>query len=166
MTTQPRLFDMPIPGVSHYGTPIPNPQQSPTPLADAVAMQERAAGILSPASALPVLPYGGEVPHNDTDTSWAAAKAMKVKAHTWQAKVLLVLDKHGPLSDETIERLLDCVATRTSRPRRRELARAGFVQDSDMRCESAISGLQVILWELTAKGAQLAVQLKEAEMAK
>ena len=155
---------------------FPDPQQSQPPLADAVAMQEagvsarNAAGNIPvaapPASALPVLPYGGEVPHNDTDTSWAAAKAMKVKAGTWQAKVLLVLDKHGPLSDETIERLLDCVATRTSRPRRRELARAGFVQDSDLRCKSAISGLQVILWELTAKGAGLVSQFKEEEMEK
>ena len=153
---------------------FPDPQQSPAPLADAVAMQEagvsarNASGVIPvqppPASALPIFPYGGEVPHNDTDTSWAAAKAMKVKVSAWQAKVLLVLDKHGPLSDETIERLLDCVATRTSRPRRRELAAAGFVQDSDLRCKSAISGLLVICWELTAKGAELALQLKEAEM--
>ena len=56
MTTQPRLFDMPIPGVSHYGTPIPDPQQSPAPLADAVAMQEAGVSARNASGVIPVQP--------------------------------------------------------------------------------------------------------------
>lgn len=110
---------------------------------------------------LPVLPYGGAVPHVATDTSAAAAVAIAPKVGPWQRRVLLCLLEFGACSDETIERLLDCQQTRTSRPRRRELELAGLVEDAGLRVKSAITGAQTICWQLTAAGEAKAIELRK-----
>lgn len=112
---------------------------------------------------LPALPYAGGVGSVAQETSRAAAEAMKVKAGSLQAKVILLLDQYGPLSDETIDRLAGAV--KPLRPRRAELTKAtedrpAYVRDSGDTCTGS-SGLQMITWELTPDGAKLAEQIKK-----
>lgn len=104
---------------------------------------------------IPTLPYGGKVPAAPTATSRQAARELAPKIGNWQRKVLICLYEHGSLSDEELEDRLDCVRTRTSRPRRRELELAGYVQDSGQRTQG-IGGTPVILWQLTRSGVELA----------
>lgn len=124
--SQPNLFDLPVQAYTEHGTPIP------------------------------VHPYGDTAPHRASDTSAAAAVAITPKLGAWQRRVLLCFHENGQLSDETLERLLDCQATRTSRPRRRELELAGLVEDSGDRVRSAVTGAMVILWDLSPAGAAVA----------
>lgn len=98
----------------------------------------------------PVLPYGGHAPSAPNAASVAAARAIEVKVGTWQARVLLAL-LGNPMSDQQLERRLDCVETRTSRPRRRELELAGYVEDSGERIQGA-GTTAVTVWRLTDKG--------------
>ena len=109
---------------------------------------------------LPVTPYPATPHAKGSDTSRAAAKHITPKIGGLQKRVILALYEYGPLSDETLERLLGVAATRSSRPRRRELEMAGFVCDSGDRIKSE-SGLLVVLWTLTADGEALARELAE-----
>ena len=109
-----------------------------------------------------VRPYHGQVPHNATDTSKEAAAAIAPRLGAWQRRVLLALYAQPGLSDEGLEAVLDCRATRTSRPRRKELELAGYVEDSGERC-IGIGGTHVIMWRLSAKGERAAAALIAAE---
>ena len=100
-----------------------------------------------------VTPYAGHAPHAAmSETSREAADAIEGKLGRWQARVLRCLYVNGPLSDEGLEILLDCVRTRTSRPRRRELELAGYVEDSGARGLGLKRGTSVVKWRLTEKG--------------
>ncbi len=106
----------------------------------------------------PVRPYAGHAPYADrSDTSIAAAKEINEKLGEWQKKVLLSLVH--PATDEMLEWRLGCERTRTSRPRRRELELAGYVEDSGQRIESDITGKLVTVWRLTEKGQLMAARL-------
>lgn len=132
VSQQPNLFDLPVTGYSHYGTPLP---------------------------AMPYSPTTG--PYRASDTSALAAVAITPKLGRWQRRVLLALYELGELTDEALERVLGCQATRTSRPRRRELELAGYVQDSGDRIRSDLTGALVTLWGLTPSGAALATRLRQ-----
>jgi hypothetical protein len=98
-----------------------------------------------------VRPYAGHVPFaRGSDTSEQAAHEIEPRLGEWQRRVLLALVE--PASDEKLEWRLGCERTRTSRPRRRELVAAGYVEDSGRRVESDLSGKLVTVWQLTAKG--------------
>lgn len=106
----------------------------------------------------PVRPYAGHAPYADgSDTSIAAAKDINEKLGEWQKKVLLSLVH--PATDEKLEWRLGCERTRTSRPRRRELELAGYVEDSGERLKSDITGKWVTVWRLTPKGESAAARL-------
>ena len=109
---------------------------------------------------LPARPYGGKAPAARKDTSRAGAKRIAPKVLSLQQRVLLALHEYGPLSDEAIERVLHVDATRSSRPRRRELELEGFIVDSGDRIK-ADSGVYVVLWALTKKGEDAARALRE-----
>lgn len=100
---------------------------------------------------LPLLPYAGAAPAAPTDTSREAAEAIRPRVGNWQRRVLQALHDQPGLTDEGLERVLGCVATRTSRPRRRELALAGLVADSGERVMGS-AGVHHICWVLTAAG--------------
>lgn len=97
------------------------------------------------------LPYAGGVPHAGTDTSRAGALAIAPRVGSLQRRVLLALLAQPGLTDEGLERVLGCEATRSSRPRRRELELAGLIKDSGERVMGS-AGVQHIAWELTDAG--------------
>ena len=104
---------------------------------------------------LPVKPYGGAVPSAPSKPSRDAAKKITPVLGTWQKRVLLALHEHGPLSDEALDRVLHCEATRTARPRRRELMMAGYIEDSTDRV-LGVGQVMVTLWQITKTGEETA----------
>ena len=106
---------------------------------------------------LPVAPYSGRVPSAPKDTSVAAAEAFTPKHGTWQYRVLMAFYEYGPLTDEALERLLND-HHRSARPRRRELEKSGFIEDSGSRVKGSAEVYQV-LWQLTPQGVVLAERL-------
>ena len=138
MTAQPTLFDA-VHGATQEASLAGPPPAPPT---------------------LPAFPYAGEPPSAPTDTSRGAAAAIKPKVGNLQRRVLLALLRQPGLSDDGLETVLGCKETRSSRPRRRELERMGYVRDSGARC-IGIGGVNVIEWELTEAGVSLAESLKQ-----
>jgi hypothetical protein len=104
-----------------------------------------------------VRPYSGHAPYQRKDTSIQAAKDINEKLGEWQKRVLLSLVH--PATDEKLEWRLGCERTRTSRPRRRELELAGYVEDSGERLRSDITGKFVTVWRLTELGQSMAARL-------
>jgi hypothetical protein len=78
-------------------------------------------------------------------TSKQAAEEAKPSAATLRGQVREFLRKHGPATDETIQRELG-MNPNTQRPRRIELVTANFVRDSGGR-EKTSSGRDAVLWE-------------------
>ena len=109
-----------------------------------------------------VLPYHG-IPEAGTATSRAAARAIAPKAGTLQALVLTTL-LDEPLTDEALEHRPGYWQTRSLRPRRRELELAGFVRDTGTRRGSLISGHDAIVWGLTPKGRESALELRPSHV--
>lgn len=85
----------------------------------------------------------------DPETSRLAANSLSPeKLRASQLDVLVVLRRHGPLSDEAIyERLLRRQSVSGARTRRKELVDLGLVRDSGDRDVTA-SGRQTIIWEI------------------
>lgn len=155
MTQQLDLFTSAAPATSRSPSDSPACESQP-------GSQVGAPSVRGAAAHLPALPYAGRPPSNKTSTSKAAAEALLPKAKAWQRRVLLALYDFPLLSDEGLERYLHCEATRTSRPRRRELELAGYIEDSGARC-IGVGGTNVIMWRLTPKGEALAKELRRTE---
>ena len=111
---------------------------------------------------IPVKPYGGRVPSAPSKPSRDAAKKITPGLGKWQKRVLLALYEQGPLSDEALDRVLHCEATRTARPRRRELMLAGYIEDSTDRV-MGVGGVYVTLWQLSRMGEEAAQFLAAAD---
>lgn len=97
----------------------------------------------------------GLVRNDHGDTAHVAAKAIKLRSGTQRAAVLVELFQanvsglHG-MTDETLQRTLRMGAS-SERPRRVELVRMGFVEDSTKR-EPTMSGMEAIVWTITDGG--------------
>lgn len=92
------------------------------------------------------------VPHayvrNDaSDTSKEAAAFVLPRSGTQRARVYEYIKSRGDFgaTDEEIETDLEMVATRSCRPRRKELVDAGLVKDSGQR-RITTSGVNAIVW--------------------
>lgn len=97
----------------------------------------------------------GLVRNDHPETAQEAAKAIKLRSGTQRAAVLLELFEANVsgldgMTDETLQRTLRMGAS-SERPRRVELVRMGFVQDSGKR-EPTTSGQEAILWTITDGG--------------
>ena len=91
-------------------------------------------------------PYGGEPPsQRHSDTSQAAATAIKAKVGPLQRRVLDYLLAHP--AGATDEQLMDALHLdgNTLRPRRRELQLMGSLQDSTHR-DTTRSGRAAVMW--------------------
>lgn len=89
--------------------------------------------------------YGGMAPHQNTDTSFAAAVAMTPKAQTLRKQVHECIIALSGATDEQVQKTLKMPGN-TERPRRRELELLGMVKDSGLR-RPTDSGKQAIVWE-------------------
>jgi transcription initiation factor IIE alpha subunit len=89
--------------------------------------------------------YEEHPPHNDTDTSIAAAKKQIGKAAADRARILAFLG-FMPATDEEIHRNLK-MEENTVRPRRGELVEAGKVIDSGKRRKTR-TGSPAIVWRV------------------
>ena len=108
---------------------------------------------------IPVRPYANRVPSAPSAPSKAAAAVIEKSLGKWQRRVLQALNEYGPLSDEALDRVLGCEATRTARPRRRELTMAGYIEDSNDRV-MGVGGVMVTLWQNTQLGQETAEVLR------
>lgn len=81
-----------------------------------------------------------------SDTSVAAAEAIKPRADTLRGIYLAWLTENGPATDEQAQEALSMPAS-TQRPRRVELCRAGLVRDSG-RTALTRSGRRAVRWEV------------------
>lgn len=94
-------------------------------------------------------PREGLARHDAAPTSRAAARAVRVKSGSDRAKVLRVLLRDGPLTDQGIQHGTGLSAD-TERPRRVELVEMGLVGDHhEARSDS---GHPATAWYLTEKG--------------
>jgi hypothetical protein len=105
----------------------------------------------------------GLVRNDHPETAQAAAKAIKLRSGTQRAAVLIELLQadikgwHG-MCDEELQGALGLGAS-SERPRRVELVRMGFVEDSGRRTKTA-AGLDAILWTITEGGRTAARKLE------
>lgn len=105
----------------------------------------------------------GLVRNDHGDTAKAAAKSIKLRSGTQRAAVLLELYAvnqagWGGLTDELLQIRLGMGAS-SERPRRVELVRMGFVEDSGKRSQTA-AGLDAVLWTTTEAGRAAARKLE------
>ena len=97
----------------------------------------------------------GLVRNNHGDTAKAAAESIKLRSGTQRAAVLLELFQANVsgmdgLSDETLQAVLGMGAS-SERPRRVELCRMGYVDDSGKRVVTT-SGREAVVWQITDTG--------------
>ena len=110
---------------------------------------------------LPTQTYGGHAPHRGSDTSAAGAQHIEPKRRSLQQRVVLALYATPGLTDAGLDRTLGTELGRSSRPRRRELMLAGYVEQSGSITGEA--GVANACWQLTAAGEELARQIEETE---
>ena len=97
----------------------------------------------------------GLVRNDHPETAQEAAKAIKLRSGTQRAAVLLELFQANVsgmdgLSDETLQAVLGMGAS-SERPRRVELCRMGYVDDSGKRVVTT-SGREAVVWQITDTG--------------
>lgn len=97
----------------------------------------------------------GLVRNDHGDTAQAAAKAIKLRSGTQRAAVLLELFEanvsgRSGMCDEELQFALEMGAS-SERPRRVELVRMGYVEDSTVRTRTT-SGQEAVVWGITDKG--------------
>lgn len=105
----------------------------------------------------------GLVRNDHGDTAQAAAKAIKLRSGTQRASVLLELLHLGKLgwagdTDEGLQCTLAMGAS-SERPRRVELVRMGYVEDSGKR-KRTLAGLDAVVWTITEAGRAAARKLE------
>ncbi len=88
-------------------------------------------------------------------TSVAAAKILVRGATALQRRVLDAFKKHGPMTDEELERLPEFseYGPTTVHKRRTELYQAGLVEQYSVKRNSR--GVKMIVWNISAKGVEL-----------
>lgn len=103
----------------------------------------------------------GLVRNDHPETAQEAAKAIKLRSGTQRAAVLieLFMARHsGGMSDEMLQAVLGLGAS-SERPRRVELCRMGFVEDSGKRVHTS-TGREAVVWAVTEAGAAAARKLE------
>ncbi len=103
----------------------------------------------------------GLVRNDHGDTAKAAAKAIQLRSGTQRAAVLieLFMARHTVgMSDEVLQAVLGLGAS-SERPRRVELCRMGFVEDSGKRVLTS-TGREAVVWAVTESGAAAARKLE------
>lgn len=132
-------------------------------LADAAERAMVVPGLAFPADVAAGWDAMGLVRNDHGETAQAAAKAIKLRSGTQRAAVLLELLNadlktwHG-MSDEQLQQTLQLGAS-SERPRRVELVRMGFVEDSGKRAPT-MSGMEAVLWTITEAGRSAARKLE------
>ncbi len=90
--------------------------------------------------------YRGTPPHQRSDTSIAAAEAIRPSVNGLRARVLqFIQGQCSGATDEEIQGALQMGGS-TERPRRRELVQLGLVLDSGLRRPTA-SGKKAAVWK-------------------
>jgi hypothetical protein len=103
----------------------------------------------------------GLVRNDHGDTAKAAAQSIKLRSGTQRAAVLieLYMARHTVgMSDEVLQAVLGLGAS-SERPRRVELCRMGFVEDSGKRVPTS-TGREAVVWKVTEAGAAAARKLE------
>ena len=103
----------------------------------------------------------GLVRNDHGDTAREAAKAIKLRSGTQRAAVLVELYMarlSGGMSDEMLQAVIGLGAS-SERPRRVELCRMGFVEDSGKRVHTS-TGREAVVWAVTEAGAAAARKLE------
>lgn len=93
----------------------------------------------------PVLEPKTTTGRDHPETSHYAAGRVLPKTGTQRGRVLEAIRRHGGLTDEEIVALLDMNPS-SVRPRRQELQKAGWIEDSGER-RPTMSGAQAIVWK-------------------
>ncbi len=88
--------------------------------------------------------YRGEAPHVETDTSIEAAGSIGFSQRTKLQMRVLEAIRQQARTDEELQRDLG-MAANTERPRRRELALLGLIEDTGKRRRTR-SGRHAIVW--------------------
>jgi hypothetical protein len=92
----------------------------------------------------------GAAHEHSTDTERAAAALIAPRSGTGRLRVLTIIAESGPLSDWEIAQLLG-MRLYTAAPRRGELLRSGWIEDSGER-HPTDSGTKAIAWRLSDRG--------------
>jgi hypothetical protein len=97
----------------------------------------------------------GLVRNDHVETSQASAVAIKLRSGTQRAAVLLELFEanacgRSGMCDEELQFALEMGAS-SERPRRVELVRMGYVEDSKVRARTT-SGMEAVVWGITDNG--------------
>jgi len=103
----------------------------------------------------------GLVRNDHGDTAKAAAESIKLRSGTQRAAVLIeiYMARHTVgMSDEMVQAVLGMGAS-SERPRRVELCRMGFVEDSGKRVHTS-TGREAVVWAVTEAGAAAARKLE------
>jgi len=94
--------------------------------------------------------YDGEPPHEDVDTSIAAAKKILPDVGTIQREVFEYFkncSSEGSTDEQMFDSLGRLTQQNTYRPRRRELVLMGFLVDSGRR-KANRSGRDAVVWQI------------------
>lgn len=122
---------------------------------------ETALNALQADVADPTLDTVGLVRNDHVETAQEAAKAIRLRSGTQRAAVLIELYMarlSGGMSDEMLQAVLGMGAS-SERPRRVELCRMGFVEDSGKRVHTS-TGREAVVWAVTEAGAAAARKLE------